>query len=188
MVHALSVGLNIRKRVNITDRFLDFREAVRHLWNVYFRDHALREQDWDLRDAFSEAYVALFEAMVMHHLPVGALPIAHLWDPDTTVLNCYEVAGRSGDLPLMIARDSPCQGYWDHPVSSVPSSSVDLRLISLFDWDTLGYRDFRYLRVRLCQADNADLVGRDALIDFADCDIFFRSDEETQQAGSSNGG
>jgi len=167
--------------MNITNRFLDFREAVRHLWNVYFHEEALRDQDWDLRDAFSLAYVALFEAMVMYRLPDGALPIAHLWDADTTVLDCYRVDGRSSEFSLMIARDCPPTGYWDHPISRVATSDVDLRLISLFDWDSLGFRDFRYLRVRLCRADNTDLVGRDALIDFGDCDIVFCSKEETQQ-------
>ncbi len=174
--------------MDITNRFLKFREAVRHLWNVYFYVDAQRDQDWDLRDAFSVAYVALFEAIVMYRLPEGALPIAHLWDADTTVLDCYQVSSGSRELPLMIARDSPASGYWDHPISSVLTSTVDLRMISLFDWDTLGFRDFRYLRVRICRADNADLIGRDALIDFAHCDIIFRTKEETQQAGTSNGG
>jgi hypothetical protein len=168
--------------MDITNRFLEFREAVRHLWNVNFSDDATRGQDWDLRDAFSVAYVALFRAMVMYRLPKSALPIAHLWDADTTVLDCYHVSSRSSELQLMIARDCPASGYWDHPITRVATSTVDLRLISLFDWDTLGFRDFRYLRVRISRADNTDLIGRDALIDFADCYIVFRPNEETQQA------
>ena len=167
--------------MDITNRFLEFREAVRHLWNVYFCEEALRDQDWDLRDAFSVAYVALFNAMVTYRLPQGASTIAHLWDADATVLDCYHVAGRSSDLGLMIARDIPSSGYWDHPIKRVVTSTVELRLISFFDWDTLGFRDFRYLRVRISRSDNAALVGRDALIDFADSDIVFRPEEETQQ-------
>jgi hypothetical protein len=168
--------------MDITDRFMKFREAVRHLWNVHFSDDATRDQDWDLRDAFSVAYVALFNAMVMHRLPKSALPIAHLWDADVTILDCYHVSSRSREIQLMIARDRPASGYWDHPITRVATSTVDLRLISLFDWDTLGFRDFRYLRVRICSADHADLVGRDALMNFDDCCIVFRPNEENQQA------
>jgi hypothetical protein len=170
--------------MDITNHFLQFREAVRHLWNVHFCEEALRDQDWDLRDAFSDAYVALFNAMVTYRLPQGASTIAHLWDADRTVLDCYHVAGKSNDLNLMIARDIPHYCYWDHPIKRVDTSTVDLRLISFFDWDTLGPRDFRYLRVRISNADNADLVGRDALVDFTDCDIVFRSKEDTQQAAT----
>jgi len=189
----MTLGWNAEEaHMNITNRFLGFREAVRHLWNVYFHEEALRDQDWDLRDAFSMAYIALFEAMVifeamvMYRLPDGALPIAHFWDADTTVLDCYRVDGRSSEFSLMIARDCPSTGYWDHPISNVATSSVDLRLISIFDWDSLGFRDFRYLRVRISRADNTDLIGRDALIEFADCDIVFQPEKETQQAASSN--
>ena len=167
--------------IDITSRFQEFRVAVRHLWTVNFCVDALRDQDWDLRDAFSMAYVALFEVMMMYRLPDGALPIAYLWDADLTVLDCYQVSSVSRELPLMIARDCPASGYWDHPTSSVLTSTVDLRIISLFDWDTLGFRDFRFLRVRISSADNTDLVGRDALIDFAHCNIIFRQKEETNK-------
>ncbi len=50
----------------VTDRIESFREAARHIWNVHVRHAAQRTQDWDLRDAFSEVYVALFNAMVRY--------------------------------------------------------------------------------------------------------------------------
>ena len=178
--------------MDITDRFQDFREAVRNLWNVHFRGEALpaqdwTRQDWNLRDAFSDAYVALFKAMVTYRLPRGAPPIAHLWDAGKTVLDCYHVTGRFDELDLMIARDRPASGYWDYPIKRAGTSTVDLRLISLFDWDTLGFRDFRYLRIRIVTADNPALVGRDALVEVADCRIIYHPVEETQPFAAPGG-
>ena len=151
--------------MDITDRMQEFREASRHVWNLHFRHDAAQNQDWDLRDAFSEVYVSLFNAIVRFRLPDSAPSIPHLWDPEGTVLWQYRVAGRSDRVPLMINRDKPASGYWDHPTTYLMSSAVDLRLITLFDWDNLGFRDFRFYRVRIVKADDPDLVDRDALVD-----------------------
>ncbi|MBI3987913.1 MAG: hypothetical protein HY343_13395 [Lentisphaerae bacterium] len=157
--------------MDITDQMDSFREAARHLWNVYFWRDAERDGSWNLRDAFSEVYVALFNSIVRFHLPESAPPIPHLWDPGKTVLAQYQVVGNFDRLVLMINRDKPASGYWDHPTQYVLSSAVDLRLIALFDWDQLGFRDFRYFRVRIIKADDPDLVDRDALAEAADCRV-----------------
>jgi hypothetical protein len=58
-----------------------------------------------------------------------------------------------------------CDGYWDHPLQRVTEADVDLRLVRWYDFDELGFRDFRYYLVRIDSAAREDIVGRAALID-----------------------
>ncbi len=50
--------------MDITNNITRFREAVRHLWNTYLMERAQRDNDWDLRDEFSNVYVDLFKVLV----------------------------------------------------------------------------------------------------------------------------
>jgi hypothetical protein len=156
--------------MDLTDRINEFREAARHLWNTHFR-HDAKNQDWDLHDAFSEVYVALFNALVRYNLPDTAPSIPHLWDPGNTVLYQYRISAYSDRLPLVVNRTKPASGYWDHPTCIVDTSSVDLRLIAFFDWDNLGFKELRYFRIRIVKADDPDLMDRDALVETAYCRI-----------------
>ena len=160
--------------MDITDRIEAFREAARHIWNVHFSQESLRNENWDLRDAFSEVYVALFKAMVCFDLPGQAPTIPHLWEPANTVLMPYHVVGNSDLLAIMVDRTKPASPYAGvraEPKKYVVAKAVDLRLITLFDWYELGLRDFRYLRVRIVKADDVDLVDRDALAEVTDCRV-----------------
>ena len=160
----------------ITDRIEMFREAARHIWNIYFRARAEASQDWDLRDAYSAVYVSLFDAIVRYGLPDGAPPIPHLCDPENKVLKHYRLVSDAELIPAMINRDIPASGYWDHPAKYIALKTADLRLISLFDWDSLGFRDFRYYRARIVAADDSGLVNRDALIDVSHCGLDYQGE------------
>lgn len=49
-----------------------------------------------------------------------------------------------------------------------------MRLISFFDWDEIGFRDMRYLRVRIVASPDKELIGRDALIEADSCNVTFK--------------
>lgn len=159
--------------MDITKNFNTFREAARHIWNVYFSENAEKDMAWDLRDAYSEIYMGLFNALVRYHLPKGAKPIPHLWDPEKDVLSEYKIEGTNDRLPTIINRDKPASGYWDYPVEYIVPEKTDLRLISCFDFDQLGFQDIQYLRVRIIGSDNPELIGRDALVEIKYCKIIF---------------
>jgi len=76
--------------------------------------------------------------------------------------------------PIFINRDLPRSGYWDHSVSRVRPSEVELHLLRFFDFDELGYRDFRHYEV-VIHASSAypDTVGRAALIEFDNARVLF---------------
>ena len=159
--------------IDITERFNSFREAARHLWNTWFRAEPQEVQDWDLRDAYSEVYAALFNAMVKRHLPEEAAAIPHLWSNESGMPSQYRLEPDCAQLPIMINRELCAEGYWDHPTTTVEAGSVGLALIGLFDWDELGFRDFKYFRARILTAADPDLIGRDALVEACYCRVLF---------------
>ena len=130
-------------------------------------------QDWDVRDAYSEVYVALFNAMVKHHLPAEAASIPHLWSKESEMTAQYRVETELEDLSILINRDLDAGSYWDHPTKRVRSDSTKLGLVGTFDWDEVGFRDFRYFRVTILEAEDQELVGRDALVEASDCRVIF---------------
>ena len=74
----------------------------------------------------------------------------------------------------MINRDVPRSGYWDHPVSRVQPSEVELHLLRFFDFEQLGYRDYRYFEVIIhASAVYPDIIGRAALIEFDHARVLF---------------
>lgn len=162
----------------ITDRIEMFREAARHMWNAYFRPRVQQgQQGWDLRDEFSELYVALFHAIVCFGLPGDAPSMPHLWDGERSVLMPYRLVSEIEQVPAMISRDIPASGAWDYPTKHLSLKTADLRLISLFDWDQLGFCELRYYRARIIRANDPDLMKRDALIDVADCGIEYLEEQ-----------
>ena len=45
-------------------------------------------------------------------------------------------------------------------------NEAELHLARFFDFDEIGFRDFRYFEVYIASATDSDLVGRRALLDF----------------------
>lgn len=145
----------------ITEDIHRFREAARHLWNTYLRLDA----DWDTVDAFEEVCRLLFEEQVVSrlNLDVPAIPI----NTDNSDLKEYRIFKvGNGKLPLLVNRDIPATGYWDYPIEWIPPEDEnEIRPISFFDFDLLGWRMFEYYRVRIsAYPSRPRLVGRDALI------------------------
>ena len=157
--------------MNITERMNVFREASRHLWNVFFRQRASQETNWDLSDAFSEVQVALFKALVKFDLDEKAETIPHSWDAKNEMMTSYHIKSAHPIVSALINRDMPPSGYWDFPTKTIDMSKSDVRLISVFNWYLLGFRDNRYYRVRILSSSDSALNGRDALIEADHCEV-----------------
>jgi hypothetical protein len=75
---------------------------------------------------------------------------------------------------IFINRDLPRSGYWDHPVSRVRPEELELDLLRFFDFDKLGYRDFRYFEVVVhVSTTYPDIIGRAALIEVQHARVLF---------------
>lgn len=149
--------------MELTSQIQSYREALRHLWNTYWR---FQDPDWDSADNFSEIAKVLFKdaVSVLAELPCPVIPV----DQGDSPLSEYRLfTNHAGKLPLMVSRDIPNRGYWDHEVCWISAESAyDICPICFFDFDVLGYRDMRYYRARIISSEtHPEVGGRDALIE-----------------------
>jgi hypothetical protein len=81
-------------------------------------------------------------------------------------------------IRILINRDMPRSGYWDHPVSVVQQNELELQLLRFFDFDQLGVRDFRYYEVLIsASAKYPEIVGRVALVEVQDAKVVRKAPE-----------
>jgi hypothetical protein len=146
--------------VELTARINQFRVASRELFNQYFRLEGPwgSEEAWALEERHAEVEYLLFEKMVLE--PAG-LPYVRYGELNPRV----RVELSDGQFaPIMLNRELD-SGYWDHPVKEVPRDAI-LGFMYFFDFDALGYRDHRYVRVQvLAWPSQPDLAGKHALIE-----------------------
>lgn len=170
--------------VDITQLMNRYRECVRHLWNEYFWTDAETDKDWDLGDEYDQVAVELFSSLVLRKI-----------GRDDVNLALYRVVPRNPLLFLRVEVDSRSQvminreidsGYWDHPLNFVEKDELDLRFISFFDWDDLGFRNFELYLARIHASDkHPELVGRNALLP-AGQGIKVLHDEAFEETGTAN--
>jgi hypothetical protein len=129
-------------------------------------------EQWALRDGFDDACAVLFDWLVVDTLALnpsssGARALAADRTSGAPSLSWLRVVPSApAGIPIMINRDPTSDyGYWDHPTARVVDTDVDLRMVRWFDFDVLGFRDFRYYLVRVHSASDRGLVGRAALIE-----------------------
>jgi hypothetical protein len=155
---------------NIRLEMAAYREAVRHLWNSAFStlDDPLRFGA--CLDLFEQVDDIIFLALVCE--PIGIeLEERASFDP---ILSLKVIITSHTEIPVMINRLIPASGYWDHHITSLSVSDIDLAFISYFDWDAYNQKDLRYYRVRIVDSKSQpDLIGRDALIETFYADVFW---------------
>ena len=160
---------------DVTPLFSTYRECVRHLWNVYFRPIAEPTPNWDVRDEFDAISLSIFSSLVSQPLGASDRKLAPAWSGEPAPLTCFRIVPAvDHGTPILINRDLPRCGYWDHPVSRVRPGDVELHLLRFFDFDEIGCRDYEYLEVVVhASSTYPDIVGRAALIEFRHAKIFF---------------
>ena len=159
---------------DITHSFANFREAARHLWNVHYRPILAACDRWDFHDSFDRVCVELFDGLVLRPNDIADAELArsNSWSPKTIRTLCVVPSPASG-VPIMINRDRPASGYWDHPKQRIAMGDARLRFARFFDFDVLGFRDFRYCEVVIdASVAEPDLADRWALIEFEHVRVF----------------
>lgn len=160
--------------LDITPLIENFREAARHLWNAHYRQRLAERDPWDVRDSFDEVTGPLFGSLVLAPLGIRstALAPANVWEPTPVTGLIVRPSSESG-VPIMINRDRPRSGYWDHPKDRITGDEAKLLLARFFDFDQLGCRDFRYLEVLIASSErHPEIAGRWALLDFEYARVF----------------
>jgi hypothetical protein len=151
-----------------------YRECARNLWNTYFFNNASLGDEWDICDEFDDICVLLFSALVLNPNEYTEIKKSNSYDKSPQPLACIKVVSSSDEgVQIQINREVDKSGYWDYPVNFVKPSDVDLRFIDFFDYNVLGFRDFKFCHVRIVGSDKfPGLVGRDALLESNDISIF----------------
>ena len=123
-----------------------------------------------MHSGFRDLEAIAFEKLVADRLSANTAPYGSL-QPGIIVIPKV-----GDDISALINRDVD-SGYWDFPVATIPGGAV-MHFIEFFDWDSLGVRDNKYVRVRIasCPA-NVAIEGRDALIDAQDVSFILRNDK-----------
>jgi hypothetical protein len=159
---------------DVTNYFNEYRECVRHLWNTYFRSVAEQINEWDVRDEFDDIARALFASLVLHPLGVNATELTPASSAQPKALRAFRIVPRTEHgVPILINRDLPRSGYWDHPLDLVRPTDVELHLLRFFDFDQIGHRDFKYYEVLIAASEtHPEIVGRAALIECEYAKVF----------------
>jgi hypothetical protein len=136
-----------------------FRVASRELFNGYFRSTTAYDdpEAWVLHERFGILQKVLFHQLVTEP---ASLEVVSYGDPQPQIL----IEVQSDPTPWMLNRHVN-SGYWNGQPEKV-SQEARLPFISFFDWDQLGVRDNRYVRVQVANwAAQPDVVGKHALIE-----------------------
>jgi len=164
---------NMPSMENVTLHLLKYREAARHLWNVYLRDKSAFETrappDYAVLDDWESLRDDLFFALVLRHTSDQARPIrlAH-----SKPISRLRVVPTSPEVPAMISRTKPAETYWDNPVQRL-SPTDDLRFIDFFDFDESRFLDFAYYQVSISGSErHPHLAGHEALIEVQYAHVF----------------
>jgi hypothetical protein len=155
-----------------TDLFLHYREIARLTWNLGFWPMAaLRE--YECLDSYQTALARLFEGMII--FPIGREDkVTNPFSPGDSL--DFTVVVTSRETEWFIERN-PAERpstVWKNADLVLNPNKYRFRFVSFFDWTQLAIRDFKYLRVKVDRMDDRiEYVNREALIEIADCEIFF---------------
>lgn len=149
----MTAGTNLDEAMN------RFRLASRELFNNYFKlPGPSSKEGWQWEGRFSEVEAVLYHTLVGEPASLSSTRYGEL-QPDVLVELSEGFRG-----PVMVNRGVD-SGYWDDPTTDI-SNEVRLLFVRFFDWNLLGYRDNRYVRVHISEWDaHPELVGRHALIE-----------------------
>jgi hypothetical protein len=165
--------LGTSEEVDLTASMNTYRECARGLWNNFLRPEA----DFDVVDDFSTLCRTLFANLVLRPIGEYGFQKGSAGDPYPFL----RVTPTVDPVPIMINRPSPDRSkYWDEPVAKLGLRGLHLLFIDYFDWDSVGYIDFQYYRVKIVRSeDQPQVSGREALLDVRHAQVKFEPNHAT---------
>jgi len=154
----LAVGVSV---IRATDFFENYREASRHLRNIYYVPKG--ESAWDVLGDFEKTSELLFK-----HLVCAPLNIAYdKYDWLNEPVPFFESKAVGSRLPIKINRNPNVDhGAWDHDITFVEANDFTLNFICYFDWCPEGVVDNRYIMCKISNASKSkSVIGHYALVE-----------------------
>ena len=146
---------------DVTMQMNRYRECARGLWNNFLRDSTYV----DVSSCFSRLRGELLHALVLAPLGRSGFDVVGTAARNEP-LSFLHVEPRVDGVPVMVSRGVNEGGYWDDPLREIGPQRAEMLFIDYFDWDSSGYVDLTYVRVKITRfAEHVHLVGREALIE-----------------------
>jgi hypothetical protein len=149
-----------------------YRQALHQLWNMHFwapepfRDYASVKQ-------FDRVKLPLFLSLVVDRLG------SDLEEPTQLFGEAFHVVPpvtprTQRTIPSLMFENPDFKGTWKIVNGPFGPGDINLSLLDFFDWNQVGWRDFRYYLVRIheCRADQS-LVGCRGLVEVEHVDVLW---------------
>ena len=146
----------------LTRQMYEYRHCLKMIWNVYFTE----EGDWDDRVYFCNAAVELFRGIVLYSFDENdrEVEILPAYRGDKAPFHAIRIKVIPTDDILMSIEGT----FRDTKALSkdISTEHVDMRYVDLFDFDELGMRPFKYVKVEIVESVTVDQIGVRLLIPF----------------------
>ena len=157
---------------DISNSMLEFKDAIRHVWNAYFAE-CDSPMAPDIQSAFESIELGLFQALVL--IPLGKSDTIDQYRRQALPFILVRPADGLCDLPLQVGeRDANGNVSWDTPISISVDDQVSFEFFDYFDWYPYGYMDLPYVRARVASLPSQpNLQGAMVLIQQIYCRFGF---------------
>jgi len=157
---------------DITNLMLEFKEAVRHSWNMYFAKSD-SPMSPEIQNAFEHVELGLFQAIVL--TPMGALDRTDLYRKQPLPFILAKPHKVHRELPLQVGmRDENGNTSWATSITVSVDSQSSFEFFEFFDWYPYGYIDLPYVKARVASLESKpSLEGSMVLIEQVYCCFSF---------------
>jgi hypothetical protein len=162
---------------DVTNILLEYLEAKRHLWNVYFRGRTTSIYDCSPLDQYEEIDRLLFFSLVVSDLEISSFCNEIIWKEPIPWLRVVPRTGLDR-IPVMFGEATTDSSIkWSLPTELVIDSALILCFVEFFEWDRYGYVSYPYYRARIFGYTDPTLLGRELLIETINARVFFTDSE-----------
>lgn len=165
---------------DITDILLEYLEAKRHLWNVYFRNRVTSIYECIPLDQYEEIDRLLFFSLVVPELQTSSGGTGIVWREPIPYLRVIPREGLDRLLVMIGEGSTSMSTKWSLPTELVVDPILTLNFIEFFEWDRYEYVSFPYYRARVSKCSDPVLVGKDLLLEITNARVFFATSESQQ--------
>jgi hypothetical protein len=154
--------------IDITEKMLEFKEAVRHIWNSYFAN-SNEPMSSETQEAYSDIERALLRVLVFAPHGMGDLAASYRLRVLSEIL--IKPVYVPGEMPIQFGhKESNGNFVWEAETTLKVDEDTRFYFFDFFDWYPYGHVDLPFVRVRaLPSTDDQSPGGKVALIEQRHC-------------------
>ena len=159
---------------NVTDLALQYLEAKRHLWNVYFVDKVRSLHKSSPLDTYEMIDRLLFSGLCLE--PLNQEPMENHFRFGLDPFPFLRVVPKDGieKLPVRVSEPHINQNRVWAPAVLILAKGTEFAFIEFFDWNRYGYVSYPYYKAKVTKCPEfPEYEEREGLIEVKDADIFF---------------